>query len=181
MDNLSLNVVIGAALKASVDNTIAAVPKKLAKIGDAISALDRRNQKLKFLEGAEVDLEKSRAKLAAVSAELLRVKAAMRSAKGDELDTLSKKSAALERRQATLATGVEHARESVKKSSEAYKEAHTAVDQHAVKLGKWGSPWMPHEESKQNYRKRSSGTVWQRKSSTRQEPDSSMPSPSALA
>lgn len=138
MDNLNLGVIIGATLSNSFNNAVSSAPKKLLKIGDALESITRRDGRLKILQGAESDLEKSRAKLAAVSGELMRVKAAMRGADGKELKTLKDRSAALERQQGTLATRVERAREKVREAASAHREAAAAADKQTGSLGRLG-------------------------------------------
>lgn len=138
MDNLNLGVIIGATLSNSFNNAVSSAPKKLLKIGDALESITRRDGRLKLLQGAESDLEKSRAKLAAVSGELMRVKAAMRGADGKELKTLKDRSAALERQQGTLATRVERAREKVREAATAHREAAAAADKQTGSLGRLG-------------------------------------------
>lgn len=138
MANMNIGVIIGAALSSSFNNAVTSAPKKLSKIGDALDSINRSDTRLKFLQGAESDLEKSRAKLAAVSRELLGVKAAMRGADGKELETLKARSAALERQQGTLATRVERARDKVRDAATAHKDAAAAADKQTGSLGRLG-------------------------------------------
>ncbi|CAM5289311.1 phage tail tape measure protein [Eoetvoesiella caeni] len=138
MSNMNIGVTIGAALSSSFNNAVTSAPKQLSKIGDALESINRRDTRLKFLQGAESDLEKSRAKLAAVGRELLNVKSAMRGADGKELETLKTRAAALERQQGTLATRVERARDKVRDAAIAHKDAATAADKQTGSLGRLG-------------------------------------------
>ncbi len=134
--NISLS--IGAALSGSFSYAVSSAPKKLAKIGDALSDIKKRDTRLAMFQRAEADLEKSRAKLASVSRELLAVKQAMRGASGKELETLKNRSAALERQQASLGNRVDQARQKVRQAADAHRAAATAADTQTRSLGRLG-------------------------------------------
>ncbi|NYT62359.1 phage tail tape measure protein [Alcaligenaceae bacterium] len=138
MSNLNIGVTIGAALSSSFNNAVTSAPKQLSKIGDALEAINRRDTRLKFLQGAESDLEKSRAKLAAVSRELKGVKVGLTGTSGKELEALKKRSADLERQQVTLAKRVESARDKVRDAAIAHKDAAAAADKQTGSLGRLG-------------------------------------------
>jgi len=139
MDNLAVSIGIGAVLTGAFEQAVSAAPKKLAKIGDALAAVKNKDTKLRLFEGAEANLEKSRAKLNRVGAELLRVKAAMRGADGKELSTLKTRAESLASQQTKLSASVERGREQLRRAAAAHREAASAADTHRQGLGKLGA------------------------------------------
>jgi len=138
MSNLAVGISIGAVLAGSFEHAVASVPKKLAKIGDALAAVKNKDTKLRVFEGAESKLEKSRAKLNHVSQELLRVKAAMRGADGKELAKLKTRAEALQSEQTKLSSSVERGRQKLQQAADAHHKAASAAEMHRKGLGRLG-------------------------------------------
>jgi len=138
MSDLAIGVSIGAVLSASFEHATTSAPKKLAKIGDAIALLNKKDSRFNLLQGAEANLEKSRAKLAHVSQELLKVKAAMRKADGKELEQLKSRAEQLERQQGKLSDSVERGRLKVKHAAAAHREATEAAEKHDRSIKRLG-------------------------------------------
>jgi len=139
MEKLAIGISIGAALNGTFEYAVATAPKKLAKIGDALAAVKNKDTKLKLFEGAEANLEKSRAKLNHVSQELLRVKKAMRGAEGKELATLKTRAEALQGQQNKLSASVERGQQKLRQAASAHLAAARAVDVQSASLKKMGA------------------------------------------
>jgi len=138
VSNFAVGVTIGAVLNGAFHHAVTTAPRQLARIGETVALLNKKNKSVNLLEGAAGKLKVVRTELDGVSSDLEKVRISMRGASGKRLTDFKNRAAELERKQKNLTRQFEIGREKVGKYGRAYLEVSGAADKANKSLGYMG-------------------------------------------
>ncbi|MFA5632665.1 MAG: phage tail tape measure protein [Porticoccaceae bacterium] len=136
MKNLSVGILIGAAVSGQFTSTTKHVNTQLKMIGEEAAKLSQRRSRVNLLGNAESDLEKARAKAAAASRAVMALRQELSS--GPPRKDWSRDFEAAKAASERAAAGVERARQRVTQADAAFRAAGGAAGGYAANMRQIG-------------------------------------------
>lgn len=137
MKNLSVGILIGAAVSGQFTSTTKHVNTQLKMIGEEASRLSQRRSRLNLLGNAEADLEKARAKAAAASQAVMALRQELSA--GPPRKDWARDFEAARTASERAAAGVDRARQQVARADAAFRTAGGAAGGYAANMKQIGS------------------------------------------